>query len=198
MKIIGLTGGIASGKSLVAGMLTGLGAEVIDADEVGHQVIEPGLPAYYEIVNTFSAAILNSNGKVNRKRLGEVVFSCPDKLQKLNHITHPRIFSKIHDLIELTKKQRPQAIVVIEAALLFEIGLHLLVDEVWTVESDIGIQVQRIKQRDKLTEEQALARIKSQLPSDHRIARADRVIYNNAGVDELFGDVMEIWGSFLN
>ncbi|HHX95741.1 MAG TPA: dephospho-CoA kinase [Clostridia bacterium] len=198
MKIIGLTGGIASGKSLVAGMLTRLGAEVIDADEVGHQVIEPGLPAYYEIVNTFGAAILDSNGKVNRKKLGEVVFSCPDKLQKLNHITHPRILSKIHDLIEVTKKQRPQAIVVNEAALLFEIGLHLLVDEVWTVESDIGIQVQRIKQRNKVTEEQALARIKSQLPSDRRIARADRVIYNNAGVDKLFGDVMEIWGSFLN
>ena len=67
MKIIGLTGGIASGKSLVAGMLTRLGAEVIDADEVGHQVIEPGLPAYYEIINTFGAAILDSNGKVNRK-----------------------------------------------------------------------------------------------------------------------------------
>ena len=107
MKIIGLTGGIASGKSLVAGMLTRLGAEVIDADEVGHQVIEPGLPAYYEIINTFGAAILDSNGKVNRKRLGEVVFSCPDKLQKLNHITHPRIFSKIHDLIELTKTTAP-------------------------------------------------------------------------------------------
>lgn len=198
MQIIGLTGGIASGKSLVAGMLEQLGAEVIDADEVGHQIIEPGLPAYFEVVGTFGAEILDSHGKVNRKKLGEEVFSCPEKLQKLNNITHPRIISKIHDLIELIRKQRPNAVVVIEAALLFEIGLHFLVDEVWTVESDIELQVQRIKKRNKLTEEQALARIKSQLPSDHRVARADRVIYNNAGVDKVFGEVMEIWGSFLN
>lgn len=198
MKIIGLTGGIASGKSLVAGILRRFGAEIIDADKVGHQVIEPGLPAYNELRKVFGTVILDKSGKVNRKKLGEIVFSCPRELDKLNSITHPRIFSRIRDLIENIGKQRPHAIVVIEAALLFEIGLDSLADEVWTVETDRKTQIERIKKRDNLTGEQALARINAQLSAAQRIARADRVIYNNAGVDKVFGEVREIWRNLLN
>ena len=146
----------------------------------------------------FGTVILDKSGKVNRKKLGEIVFSCPRELDKLNSITHPRIFSRIRDLIENIGKQRPHAIVVIEAALLFEIGLDSLADEVWTVETDRKTQIERIKKRDNLTGEQALARINAQLSAAQRIARADRVIYNNAGVDKVFGEVREIWRNLLN
>ena len=198
MRVLGLTGGIASGKSLVAEILKQLGAEVIDADEIGHQIMEPGLLAYNEIIDAFGRQILDTEGKVNRKKLGEIVFSCPEQLQSLNRITHPRIFQRISDLLSLLRTQQPLAVVVVEAALLFEIKLNTLVDEVWTVEADLEIQVQRLKERNKLTEEQALGRILSQMPASARIASADKVIYNNGRVDPLFREILEIWESSLD
>lgn len=194
MRVIGLTGGIASGKSLVTNFLQQLGAEVIDADEVGHKVIEPGLPAFYEIVDYFGSEILDGDGKINRAKLGEIVFSCPKKLQRLNKITHPRIFSEIRDLIN-NRRQNLESVVIIEAALLFEIGLDVLVDEVWTVEADEEIQVQRLKERNNLTEHEALSRINSQRTASQRIARADKVIYNNTSIEQAYKQVLEIWDS---
>lgn len=192
MRVIGLTGGIASGKSLVAGILKQRGAEVIDADVIGHQIMEPGLPAYQEVVDFFGSEVLDSEGRINRKRLGEIVFSHPDKLKVLNNITHPRIFARIRDKIHLLRKTKGPDLVVVEAALLFEADLDDLVDEVWTVEADREVQVRRLIQRNGLTRQQALERIQSQLPPEERTAGADRVILNNASREYLVHQILAV------
>jgi len=193
MHVIGLTGGIASGKSLVAAFLKQLGAEIINADAVGHQVIMPGKPAYGDLIETFGRAILNEDGTVDRKKLGAVVFDDPEKLRLLNKITHPRIFIEIEEKLNSIRGALPHTVVVVEAALLFEIGLGSLVDEIWVVEADPEVQVRRLMKRNNLTEEEAWDRVNAQMPSVSRIARADRVVYNNSGVEELFRKVLEIW-----
>lgn len=193
MHVIGLTGGIASGKSLVAAFLKQLGAEIIDADAVGHQVIMPGKPAYGDLIETFGRAILNEDGTVDRKKLGAVVFDDPEKLRLLNKITHLRIFIEIEEKLNSIRGALPHTVVVVEAALLFEIGLDSLVDEIWVVEADPEVQVRRLMKRNNLTEEEAWDRVNAQMPSVSRIARADRVVYNNSGVEELFRKVLEIW-----
>lgn len=193
MHVIGLTGGIASGKSLVAAFLKQLGAEIIDADAVGHQVIMPGKPAYGDLIETFGRTILNEDGTVDRKKLGAVVFDDPEKLRLLNKITHLRIFIEIEEKLNSIRGALPHTVVVVEAALLFEIGLDSLVDEIWVVEADPEVQVRRLMKRNNLTEEEAWDRVNAQMPSVSRIARADRVVYNNSGVEELFRKVLEIW-----
>lgn len=198
MYIIGLTGGIASGKSLVAQILKQLGAEVINGDVIGHEIIEPGLPAYSEVVDEFGPEILDSDGKIDRKKLGEIVFLCPKKLQILNHITHPRILSRIREIIDSFREQHYPHLLVVEAALLYESNLNFFVDEVWTVEAEKEIQVKRLKERNHLSEEQALRRINSQMPARDRIARSDLVIYNNGEADILFRQIMEIWRTRFN
>lgn len=193
MHVIGLTGGIASGKSLVAAFLKQLGAEIINADAVGHQVIMPGKPAYGDLIETFGRTILNEDGTVDRKKLGAVVFDDPEKLRLLNKITHLRIFIEIEEKLNSIRGALPHTVVVVEAALLFEIGLDSLVDEIWVVEADPEVQVRRLMKRNNLTEEEAWDRVNAQMPSVSRIARADRVVYNNSGVEELFRKVLEIW-----
>lgn len=195
MYVIGLTGGIASGKSIAAGFLEQLGAKVLDADAIGHQVILPGQPAYYEILDSFGRGILGEEGAIHRQKLGAIVFSSPDKLLLLNKITHPRIFSEIREQLEALRQKQPETVVVVEAALLFEIGLDKLVDEVWTVEADREVQVKRLRERNGFSEKQAIERIQSQATDSERIAKAHRVVYNNAGVEELLRQIMEIWGS---
>lgn len=195
MYVIGLTGGIASGKSLVAGFLRQLGAEIINADVIGHQVIRPGLPGYLEILEAFGDSILEEDGAIDRKKLGAVVFACPEKLKLLNRITHPRIFSEIAKLLKTRREQAFKRVVVVEAALLFEIGLDALVDEIWIIQADPEVRVKRIMERDGLTEEEAWERVQSQVSSWRRIADADRVVYNNSDVEKLFRDILEIWES---
>lgn len=190
MRIIGLTGGIASGKSMAAQVLRDLGAEVIDADIIGHEIMDLGLPAYREIVAHFGTGILDSEGRINRKVLGNIVFSNPEQLEVLNRITHPRIFDRIKEIVHRLRQQQVQGLIVIEAALLFEIHLHELVDEVWTVETHPAIQVQRLQVRNSLTEEEALERIKAQMKPEDRIALSDRVILNNSGRETLVRQIL--------
>lgn len=190
MSVIGLTGGIASGKSLAAQILRELGAHVIDADIIGHEIMAPGLPAYHEIIEHFGAGVLDREGRVDRKILGEIVFSSPKHLEVLNRITHPRIFERIKEIV-FGLRQR-HSLIVIEAALLFEINLHELVDEVWTVEAHPAIQVQRLKIRNNLTEEKALERIRAQMQPEDRIALSDRVLLNNNGLEALVRQILAI------
>lgn len=192
MRVIGITGGIASGKSIVAQFLGEYGAKVIDADVVGHEIMEPGLPAYNEAVDHFGSSILDDVGRVNRKILAKIVFSNPEQLEVLNRITHPRIFERIKDIVDELRQTQISNLVVIEAALLFEIGLNQLVDEVWTVETHPAIQVKRLMQRNSITEEEALERIRAQLPSEARISRSDRVILNNGGHEALVRQILAI------
>lgn len=184
MKIIGLTGGIASGKSTVAKNLEKLGAILIDADKVAHQIIEPQKPAYEEIVNTFGKEVVNDDLTINREKLGQIVFNSPEKLKKLNNITHPRVMESFKNQLQSIRTSNPDAIVVIEVPLLYETNVQRICDEVWVVWVDRETQIERLKTRNGFTEEEAIKRIESQMSLDEKAKIADKVIDNRHSIEE--------------
>jgi len=192
MKVIGLTGGIASGKSTVAGFLAELGAVVIDADKVGHEVFKPDTEPWREVVTAFGTGILKPNGEIDRSKLGEIVFGNPDSLARLNQIMHPRINDMVKAQIEEYQRQGVD-LVVLEAPLLLEAGWTSLVDEVWVTVAPESIVLRRLKKKTGMSREQSLARIRSQLPSEERIKRADVVIDTDCSLDEVRAKVKELW-----
>ncbi|MDP6348100.1 MAG: dephospho-CoA kinase, partial [Dehalococcoidia bacterium] len=143
MLVIGLTGGIGSGKSTVSHILARLGARMVDADIVGHQVYEPGGPAYDDIINTFGREVVGPEGKIDRKRLAGIVFSKADSLEKLNDITHPRIRDAIAVILKEWRGEGTE-IAVVEAAVLFEAKWTTLVDEIWATLSDESVVLDRL------------------------------------------------------
>ncbi|WP_341877044.1 dephospho-CoA kinase [Defluviitalea saccharophila] len=185
MKVIGLTGGSGSGKSTVVLLLSQLTkVYIIDADKIGHQIILKGKPAYEDIVQYFGRGILREDGEINRKFLGEIVFSNKDSLNILNQITHPRIKEEIFRKIKQIKESRSSYnYIVIDAALLIEIQLHKIVDEVWAVYTEEEKRIQRIMKRDGLDIKQAENRIKSQMPWEAMKRYADRIIDNSKDQD---------------
>lgn len=197
MKIIGLTGGIATGKSQVSSILSELGAMVIDADIVAREVVQKGLPAWQQLKDTFGEEYFLSNGELNRRKLGQLVFSHPDELAKLNSITHPAIKAKIEERINDLKVQGYNGIVVVDAALLLEAGWETMVDQVWVVDAPMEKRIERLMNRDNLTRDQALSRINSQMSQQERIAKADKIIYNNSDIDSLREQVLRIWHETL-
>lgn len=197
MKIIGLTGGIATGKSQVSSILSELGAMVIDADIVAREVVQKGLPAWQQLKDTFGEEYFLSNGELNRRKLGQLVFSHPSELDKLNSITHPAIKAKIEERINDLKVQGYNGIVVVDAALLLEAGWETMVDQVWVVDAPIEKRIERLMNRDNLTRDQALSRINSQMSQQERIAKADKIIYNNSNIDSLKEQVLRIWHETL-
>jgi len=197
MKIIGLTGGIATGKSQVSSMLSELGAIIIDADIVAREVVQKGLPAWQQIKDEFGQEYLLSNGELNRKKLGKLVFTNPDALAKLNSITHPAIKGRIEDRINNLKAQDFKGVVVVDAALLLETGWETMVDQVWVVDAPMEKRIERLMIRDNFTRDQALSRINSQMSQQERIAKADKIIYNNSDIDSLREQVQRIWNETL-
>lgn len=197
MRIIGLTGGIATGKSQVSSILSELGAVVIDADIVAREVVQKGLPAWQQLKDTFGEEYFLSNGELNRRKLGQLVFSHPSELDKLNSITHPAIKAKIEERINDLKVQGYNGIVVVDAALLLEAGWETMVDQVWVVDAPIEKRIERLMNRDNLTRDQALSRINSQMSQQERIAKADKIIYNNSNIDSLKEQVLRIWHETL-
>jgi dephospho-CoA kinase len=185
MKVIGLTGGSGSGKSTVVFLLSQLTkVYIIDADKIGHQIILKGKPAYEDIVQHFGKGILKEDGEINRKSLGEIVFSNKDSLNILNQITHPRIKEEIFREIEQIKESHSSYnYIVIDAALLIEIQLHKIVDEVWAVYTEEEKRIQRIMKRDGLGVKQAENRIKSQMSWEEMKRYADRIIDNSKDQD---------------
>ena len=173
--VIGLTGGIASGKSSIAKRLEKLGAEIVNADIVGHSVYEPGTKAYYEIIASFGDNILNSNGSINRKCLGSIVFSDNEKLQLLNAIVWPRIMERIKELVSELATKGAQ-ICVVEAALLLEAGWDEVVNEIWVSVIPEGEAIKRMKDRNGLSEEEAKKRLASQLKNKQRVSKANVVL----------------------
>ena len=192
MKVIGLTGGIGSGKSTVSRFLGELGATIIDADKIGHEVYKPDTEAWHEIVAAFGQEILDTHGDINRKKLGEVVFGDPDSLSLLNSITHPRIYDMAKTRIEEFRRQGV-AVVVVEAALLIEADWLPLVDEVWVTAASETKVVKRVKDQRGLHEEQILARIHSQLTTEERVKYADMIINNDAEFNEVKAVVRKLW-----
>ncbi len=192
MKVIGLTGGIGSGKSTVSRFLQELGAVILDADKVGHEAYQPDTEAWREVVAAFGREILTPDGDIDRKKLGEIVFSNPESLARLNQIMHPRMFDMMKARLEEYHRQGV-GVVVLEAAVLLEANWTPLVDQVWVTVASEPAVVERAKKRTGLPEEQIRARIHAQLSSEERARHADVIISNNGSLDELKAKVKELW-----
>ena len=190
MLLVGLTGGIASGKSTVSAMLAELGAEVIDADHIARQVVMPGTPAWCKLRDHFGPGVLHPDGQLDRQALADIVFADQSKLALLNEITHPAIFARIADLLEAHHGQ--DVVVVLDAALLIEAGLADGVDVVIVVHSPREIQVDRLAAKG-VGSQDARNRIASQLEPEKRLARADIVIDNSGSLEDLGRQVDKLW-----
>lgn len=189
MKTIGLTGGIASGKSTVAKIFATHHIPVINADKLAHEAIQPGQPAYKEIVSTFGSVVLAENETIDRKKLGKIVFADDQAKKRLETIIHPVVIEKIKGFIA-TMHEYGVNVAVFEIPLLFEVGLTSLFDEIWVVTVDRESQLTRLQERDGLTVEEAKQRIETQLPLEIKVKKADVVIDNNLGVTETKNQVI--------
>ena len=190
-KVIGLTGGIAAGKSAVARLLRERGAAVVDADELARRVVAPGEPALAEIVQRFGSEVLSADGTLDRKKLGAIVFADGAARAALNQMTHPRIAARAQEDIAAAARHGAR-VVFYEAALLVENGVHRMLDGLIVVAAPEPVQVQRLIGRDHLTEDEARARIAAQLPLEDKIAVATWVIHNDADLDALARRVDEV------
>jgi dephospho-CoA kinase len=184
MLKVGLTGGIATGKSYVLGVLRELGCEVIDADTVAHQAIEPGKSAYQEIVNEFGQAVLNKDGTINRAALGSIVFADQTKRERLNAIVHPRVFEAQAEWFAAVAARNPHGIAVFDAALMIETGSHKRFDKVVVVYCEPQLQLERLMARNNLSREQVEARINAQMPSAEKLKYADFSINTSGSFEE--------------
>lgn len=193
LKIIALTGGIASGKSTAARYLKELGAHVIDADLLGHRAYEPGSPAHAQVVEAFGRDVLAEDGSIARKVLGGKVFGKPDQLKKLTDIVWPAIRTLAEEEIARVRREGKARVVVLEAAVLFEAGWESVGDEVWVNIVDREVAIERTMQRDKLPREAIEARLNSQLTNAERTARADHVIDNNGTQEAMLAQLREHW-----
>jgi dephospho-CoA kinase len=192
MKVIGLTGGIGSGKSTAAHIRAEYGAKVIDADKVAHEVFNPGTEGLQKVVETFGEGVLNSLGEIDRKKLGEIVFSNPTALSTLNEIIHPRAYELTRSRLEEFRKQGVE-VVVLEVILLVEAGWDHLADEIWVTVATEDTVVKRLQESRGLTKEEILTRIHAQTPNEERTKYADVVIENDGSYEELKKRLSELW-----
>ncbi len=198
MLIIGLTGNIGSGKSSVARCFKELGARVIDTDQVARDIVSPGTAGLQQIVQYFSAGILNPDGTLDRLKVAEIVFHDSEALKQLNAIVHPIIRSELLKVMADYKSKPDAPLLIIEAPLLIETGLYKLVDEVWLVTVNSETQIQRVMKRDTATEEQVSSRLASQMPQEDKIPYADRVIDNSGNLEDTIKQVRQIWSDVLD
>jgi len=196
MMVIGLTGGICSGKSTVSQFLTELGAVVLNADKLGHEILGPHTEVWKEVVSFFGEGILGIGGEVDRQKLGEIVFDNPEALAMLNRITHPGMYRMAEKRID-ELKQKGNRVIVLEAPLLIEAGWLSLVDNVWVTVANEETIVRRLRKRSGLSEAQALARIRSQLTAEEKMKYADAVINTDCILGEVETKVKELWASLL-
>ncbi|WP_346243363.1 dephospho-CoA kinase [Shouchella clausii] len=185
---IGLTGGIASGKSLVATYLEKQGIPVVDADKLARQVVEPGEPALAQIVATFGQNVLQTDGTLDRKQLGAIIFGNEQKRKRLNQIVHPAVRQLMKKQAELYE-QRGYTRVVLDIPLLYESNLFHMVNQVWLVYVDEATQLRRLIERDGLTETEANQRIAAQMPLTAKKAQADVLIDNNGTKENTYRQV---------
>ncbi len=194
MLVIGLTGGIGTGKSEAARHMVSLGAELIDADVVGHEAYKPHAEAWRQVVEAFGEGILGPNSEIDRRSLGAIVFSDPDQLARLNGIMHPLMARMVQEKIDAFREQGAE-VVVVEAALLFEAGWNSLVEEVWVTDSPEEAIISRLSQRNGMSEEEARRRVSSQMGRPERLSRADIVIDNSTDVGAMQRAIEELWAT---
>jgi len=187
--VIGLTGNIACGKSLVLTTLADLGAETFDGDRVAHAVMRHGERAWQGILERFGQEVVGEDGEIDRRKLGSIVFSDPQALDDLDHIVHPAVVAAIRASVPRSTSN----VVVIDAIKLFEAGLAADCDEVWVVDCTREQQIERLMRRNGLTRDDAITRIEAQPPQSEKVARADRVIDNSGTVEATVEQVRRLW-----
>ena len=193
MKTIGLTGGIGSGKSTVSQILAGLGAWVIDADKVGHEIYLPGKAAWQQVTAAFGPDILAADQTIDRKKLGAIVFGSEEARKKLNAIVHPLMFKEIERRIKEKRAEGVIQPIVVEAAVLIEANWLPLVDEVWVVVAGRSAVIERVAAQRGLSAHDTEARIVSQLADTERLKHASVVIPNDGALEDLQKRVSEAW-----
>lgn len=186
-RILGITGGIASGKTTVCNFIKDKGYKVIDADEIARSLMKKGKVNHKKIVDYFGQGILERSGEINRQLLGSKVFSDPEMLKILNSIAHPHIFKEIKKEIERSKQER---VIFLDIPLLFEeydniLKYDISFDEIWLVFVDRDTQIDRLMKRNNLTKKEAIARIDSQISIDKKREKSDRIIFNLESIDSL-------------
>ncbi len=197
MMVVGLTGGIAAGKSTVTEYLRKLGAAIIDADKISKELTEVGSPTLHEIADAFGKDILDVSGCLNRKKLAERIFKSTTEREKLNIILHPRIFQEIKERIAYYRTKSDVPLIVLDVPLLLETGMQSMADEVWVVAVSPEVQLARLMERDGITKEMARDRIASQMPLEEKIKLADRVIDNSGGIPELHNSIDKLWAEVV-
>jgi len=198
--IVGLTGGIVSGKSTVALMFKDLGAKIVDADKLGHSVILPHKPAWEKIVKIFGKDVLQNDLTIDREKLGKIVFANQSLLKKLNDITHPEITKIIKKEIDSLKNKtyNQKKILIIDAALIYEAKIDRLMEKIIVVYIDEDEQIKRLIKRNNLSKDEALQRIKSQMPMKEKVKMADYVIDNSNSLDKTKKQVEKIWKNLVS
>jgi dephospho-CoA kinase len=193
-RVIGLTGGIGSGKSTVSQYLSELGATIVDADKIGHEIYQPNTTVWQQLIETFGKQILTPDNTVDRKKLGEIVFGNPELLKKLDNLVLPAMFQIAKKKIESACKQGAR-VVILDAPTLFEAKWDSLVEEVWVVVADEAIVIKRAMARTGLPEAQIRSRINAQMSNEQKIKRSNVVIHNNGSIKELREKVKVLWGT---
>ena len=192
MLVIGITGNFGTGKTTVSQMLAELGAVTINADDLGHELLQPDTQTHKEIVAAFGRSILKPNGEVDRNKLAKLVFDDNAALARLNQITHPKIYEIVKHRIE-EYRHTGAKVVVMEAALLIEAGWKPLVDQLWVTIAPEATIVSRLQRSRGLTEEQVLARLHTQMPQEKKAKQADVVIDTDCSLDALRAKISELW-----
>jgi dephospho-CoA kinase len=187
--LIGLTGNIATGKSLVGEMLAGLGARVIDADRVAHEVMRVGGPAFSAVVEAFGPTVLAADGTIDRTKLGDIVFRDEGALARLEAAVHPAVIAEVDRRIA----RATEPVVVVEAIKLIEAGMHRGYDALWVVTAPRRLQIARLMAARGLTEEEAMLRVDAQPPQEEKAALADRIFVNDGSPDQLQEEVRRAW-----
>ena len=192
-KTAALTGGIATGKSTVSRMFQELGAHLIDADLVARQVVEPGQPAYQEIIAHFGREILLKDGQLDRKALGAIIFQHTEERERLNQMTHPRVIAAIDNEEARVHAHEPERLILVDVPLLIETGMYRSYPAVILVYAPENAQLQRLMARDRLSEDDARRRISAQMPIDEKLRYATHLIRNTGGREETCAQVKMVF-----
>lgn len=198
MLVVGLTGGIASGKSVVSKILKNLGAWVIDADEVSREIMVPHTKSWEQMIASFGKEIVREDLTINREKLADRVFNNPEELAKLNSLVHPVIMSRIEERLDIIKGIDPEAIVVIDAALLVETDMYKKYDKLIVVYAKEQTQLKRLTARDGITRDEAQKRINAQLPLEEKVKLADFVIENEGSLRNTRAEVAKVFNTLFS
>jgi dephospho-CoA kinase len=191
--LVGLTGGIGTGKTLAASIFKDLGAFVLDADLICRKLVEPEQPAWREISNIFGKEVLTSSGDLDRKKIANIIFKNPQKKGILEGILHPKVF-EIEELNYVAiRKEHPNAVVILDAALLIESGNYKKMDKVIVVNSDKKNRIDRIIARNQMSKDEVITRINNQMPSEEKVRYADFILENSLDKDSLRSKVINIY-----